>query len=203
MLDDIDLLLFASERLRQRGGDPLLRTLVATTVARVAAWDFDAAAALVAESDDTIMDPGELLRALARDKGWTADTPLDWRLGTASRAGIAHPARAALDDPPAELDRRLWSAQLSVLLPWIEARRHETVAGNLFEVKRQMRADGDGQGDPFALELGDLVRLFDRRGAHRQIRRTVGRLRDVRNELAHRRHVTRAAVLDLMAAPLP
>ncbi len=203
VLDDIDLLLFASERLRQRGGDPLLRTLVTTTVARVAAWDFDTAAALVAESDDTIMDPRELLRAVASDKGWTADTPLDWRLGTASRAGIAHPARAALDDPPAELDRRLWSAQLSVLLPWIEARRHETVAGNLFEVKRQMRADEDGQGDPFALELGDLVRLFDRRGAHRQIRRTVGRLRDVRNELAHRRHVTRAAVLDLMAAPLP
>ena len=128
---------------------------------------------------------------------------LDWRLGTASRASIAHPARAALDDPPTELDRRLWSAQLSVLLPWIEPRRHETVTGNLFEVKRQMRAAGDGLGDPFALELGDLVRLFARRGAHRQFRRTASRLRDVRNELAHRRHVTRAAVLDLMAGPLP
>ena len=198
VLDDVDLLLFASEHLRQRGGEPLVRSLIATTIARVAAWDFQTAATLVAANDSTIVEPGELLRALARNKGWTTDTPLDWCLGTASRAGVAHPARAALDNPPAELHRRLWSAQLSVLLPWIEERRHETVARNLFEVRRHMRADGDGQGDPFALELGDLFRLFVRRGADRHVRRTVERLRDVRNELAHRRHVAHSTLIDLM-----
>ncbi len=172
------------------------------SIARVAAWDFQTAATLVAENDSTIMDPVELLRALAHDRRWTTDTPLDWRLGTVSQAGVAHPARAALDNPPAELHRRLWSAQLSVLLPWIEERRHETVVGNLFEVRRQMRADGDGQGDPFSLELGDLFRLFVRRGADRNVRRTVERLRDVRNELAHRLHVPYSAVLNLIAKPL-
>ena len=70
-----------------------------------------------------------------------------------------------------------------------------------FEVRRHMRADGDGQGDPFALELGDLLRLFVQRGADRHIRRTVERLRDVRNELAHRRHVPYSAVVDLVAKP--
>ena len=189
VLDDIDLILFASERLRVREEDALVRSLLATTVARVAAWDFDTAAALVAEDNGTIMDPLEVLRATAADKCWTEDTPLDWRIGTASKAGVAHPARAALAKAHAELDRRLWSAQLSVLLPWIEVRRHSTVADNLYEVKRHMRADGDGQGDPFALELGDLARLFDRRGADRQVRKTVRRLRNVRNKLAHRRCV--------------
>ena len=164
MLDDVDLLLFATERLRAREDDPLLRSLLATTVARVAAWDFDTAAVLLDEDNSTIMNPGDLLRVIANDKGWTANTPLDWRLGTSSRTGIAHPVRAALDDPPAELDRRLWGAQLSVLLPWIEACRHETVTGNLFDVRRQMYADGDRHGDALALELGDLVRLFGRRG---------------------------------------
>ncbi len=197
-LDEVDLLLFASEHLRQRTREPLARSLLATTIARVATWDFETAAALVTKDDRTIMDPVDLLRGIARDRGWTAETPLDWHLGTASHSGVPHPSRAALDSPPTEIHRRLWSAQLSVLLPWIEARRHETVASNLFEVKRQMRMDGDGQGDPFALELGELFRLFARRGADRQVRRTFERLRDVRNQLAHRRHVTHSAVVDLI-----
>ena len=203
VLDDVDLLLFATERLRGREDNPLVRSLLATTVARVAAWDFDTAAVLLDEDNGTILDPGDLLRAVANDKGWTASTPLDWRIGTSSRTGIAHPARVALDDPPAELDRRLWSAQLSVLLPWIEARRHETVIGNLFEVRRQMHADGNHHRDALALELGDLVRLFGRRGADRQVRRTFERLRDGRNELAHRRHLSHSTILDLIAVPLP
>lgn len=199
VLDDVDLLLFSTEHLRQRSSDPLVRSLLATTIARVAAWDFETAAALVAANDSTIMDPGELLRTLAQERSWTIDTPIDWHLGTASRAGVVHPARAALDNPPAELHRRLWSAQLSVLLPWIEARRYEIVADNMFEVKRQMRFDGNGQEDPFALELGDLFRLFVRRGANRHIRKTVGNLREVRNELAHHRHVEYATVRKLIA----
>ena len=203
VLDEVDLLLFASQRLRQRRLDPLLRLLLATTIARVAAWDFDSATALVTQGDETIMEPVELLRAFAREKGWTTETPIDWHVGTASQAGIAHPARAALDDPPTELDRRLWSAQLSVLLPWVETRRHEIVATNLFEVKRQMRANGNGEEDPFGLELGELHKLFSRRGAHRRIRKTVSSLRDIRNELAHRRHVRHTKILDLMAISKP
>lgn len=198
--DDVDLLLFATEQLREREDNPLLRSLVATTIARVAAWDFDTAAALVAQDYETIMDPRDLLREMAQDKGWAVDTPLDWSLGTASRTGSAHPAHAALDDPPTELHRRLWSAQLSVLFPWIELRRHETVSANLFQVKRQMRAEGDSQGDPFALELGDLLRLFGRRGASRQVRKTVLLLREARNELAHRRHIPLPTVLSLTAS---
>ena len=202
VLDDVDLLLFATERLRGREDDPLVRSLLATTVAHVSAWDFDTAAVLLEEEHSTILDPGDLLRAIAHQKGWTANTPLDWRLGTSSRTGIAHPARAALDEPPAELDRRLWSAQLSVLLPWIESCRHETVTGNLFEVRRQMHAAGNRNGDALALELGDLVRLFGRRGANRRVRKTLKRLRDGRNELAHRRHLSHSTILDLIAAPL-
>ena len=200
-VDNVDLLLFANEKLRERTPDPLLRSLLANTVARVAAWDYDSAAILVAENDQIIMDPTEVLRAIAKDRGWDADTPLDWRLGTASRAGVAHPVRAAVEDPPVEIERRLWSAQLVVLLPWIEERRHDVVAGNLYEVKRQMRADGDGQGDPYDIEVGDLYALFARRGGHRGIRKTLQCLRDGRNVLAHRRHLSYDRVLGLIASP--
>ena len=197
-VDDVDLLLFASERLRGRADDPLVRSLLAHTVAQVAAWDFDSAATLVAENDETIMDPTEILRAIAKERGWTADTPLDWRFGTASRGGVAHPARAAIEDPPRELERRLWSAQLTVLLPWIEVRRHGLVADNLYEVRRQMSVVGNGEDDPYDLEVGDLFMLFDRRGGHRGIRRAFKSLRDGRNELAHRSRLLPERILKLI-----
>ena len=199
-VDNVDLLLFASEKLRERTQNLLLRSLLASTVARVAAWDYDTAANLVAENDETIMDPTALLRAKAEERNWTTDTPLDWRLGTASRAGVAHPVRAAVDDPPLEIERRLWSAQLAVLLPWIEERRHEVVANNLYEVKQQMRIDGDGQGDPYDIEVGDLYALFTRRGGNRGIRKAVQCLRDGRNVLAHRRRLSFDAVVKLIAS---
>lgn len=199
ILDDVDLLLFASERLRQRSGDTLLRSLLANIVARVASWDFDTAAALLAESDRTILNPIEFLRAIANDKGWTADTPRDWQLGTESRSGVAHAARAALDNPPSEVNRRLWSAQLSVLLPWIEYRRYETVANNLKQVRRRMHHAGNGRDDPFELEVGDLAIMF--RGTSHTLRKIFQRLRHVRNKLAHQEHLTPADVFTLIKTP--
>ncbi len=198
VLDDIDLLLFASEHLHQRAAKPLRRALLASAVARVASWDFDTASALLSESDGIIMAPTDLLRSIARDKDWSPETPLDWRLGTESASGIVHPVRAAVEDPPMEIHRRLWSAQVSVLLPWIEDIRHETVAGNLYQVKQQMRFLGNGQADPYELELGELHKLFSRPGADKAVRRTVRRLRDVRNQLAHRRHLSADEVLALI-----
>ena len=198
VLDDVDLLLFASERLRQRRMDSLLRSLLATVIARVAAWDFDTASALLGESDQTIMNPTELLRTIGRDKGWSTNTPLDWRLGTESSSGIAHPARAALEEPPNEINKRLWSAQLSVLLPWIETRRHELVAANLYEVKCQMAHFGKGLTDPHDLELGELSTMFSQPSADRRLRRSIRSLQDVRNRLAHRRHLSPDDVFNLL-----
>ena len=199
IVDEVDLLLFASEQLRERVEVPLLRALLANTVARVAAWDFETAAALVAESDATISAPGECLRAIACAKGWTADTPADWQLGTSNREGVPHAAWAALNDPPDELERRLWSAQLAVLLPWIEERRYELVARRGYEVKRLMRGAGYVQDDPFVLEVGDLHALFDRPGADRQVRQSVSRLRVARNRLAHRERMSWERILALVA----
>ena len=197
VVDDVDLLLFASETLRDHVDAPLLRALLANTVARVATWDFETAAALVAESVTTIAAPGECLRDMAFAKGWTEDTPVDWRYGTGNRVGVAHAAWAALGDPE-ELDRRIWSAQLAVLLPWIEERRYELVANHRFEVTRLLRDAGKAQDDPFALEVGDLHALFDRRGADRHVRRSVKRLRNARNSLAHRRLLPWDSVLEMV-----
>ena len=202
-LDDIDLLLFASDGLRGRSIPRLLRSLLATTIARVAAWDAETAARLLEEDPTTILDPVETLRRIAYEKGWTTETPLHWALGTQSRSGSVHPARAALDSPPEEIHHRLWDAQLGTLLPWIESLRQETVDNNIFEIKRLLRIARRSDADPYSLEIGELAELFGQGGADRNVRRDVKRLRDARNRLAHREHLAPETIFRLIDAQQP
>ena len=198
VLDDVDILLLADDALRRRSIAPLLRSLLSTTIARVACGDFETASRLLGEDVGTMLCPTAFLQRVAIDKSWTAETPLSWTLGTQSLSGVVHPVRAALDTPPTEIHRRVWSAQLSTLLPWIESRRYETVNNHLFEVNRQIRLSGDPEVDPYELEVGELAKLFSQRGADRRVRRTLNHLRNVRNRLAHRQHLQPDTVLRLL-----
>lgn len=183
--DELDLMLFANERLCERVDNGVLRTLLTTAVARVASWDFDSASRMLAGDRRIILDPVETLRELGCDNGWTPETPVSWEFGTASTRGIAHPARAALDDPPRDIERRTWSAQASVLLPWIETLRHQIISEHIHDVRRQMRHSRLVYEDPHDLELSDLASLFKQRGAHRVLRKRVQKLQVARNALAH------------------
>ena len=183
--DELDLMLLANERLQQRADGPVLRALLTTVVARVASWDFDSALRLLKGDKRSILAPVETLKGLAHDKGWNCEIPVSWEFGTASKTGVVHPARAALDDPPREIEKRIWSAQASVLLPWIETLRHQIIKANPSDVRRQMRQSGMGGEDPYDLELGDLASMFGMRGAHRDIRKRVRKLQAARNALAH------------------
>ncbi len=196
--DELDLVLLANEYLRQRSVSSIQRMLLATTVARVVSWDFDSAVRLLGESERSILNPTEVLCSVADEKRWTDETPVAWEFGTASQSGIVHPARAAIEDPPREIERRVWSAQASVLLPWIETLRYETVSANLFEVRRQMRHSGITEDDPYDLEIGELAKIFGLRGADRNVRKRVQQLRTVRNALAHLQPLPPETVLRLI-----
>ena len=200
-VDNVDLLLFANEKLRERTPDPLLRSLLANTVARVAAWDYDSAAILVAENDQTIMDPTEVLRAIAKEQGLGPPThrsigDLAPPPGPASPTPCGRPSRIHLWKSSAVYGALNWPCccrgSRSVATTWWRA--------TCTKSSSQMRADGDGQGDPYDIEVGELYALFARRGGHRGIRKTLQCLRDGRNVLAHRRHLSRHRVLGLIAS---
>ena len=198
--DELDLMLYAYECLRRKSMNPVLRDLLATIVARVTSWDFDSAKCLLRERNRSILAPTEVLRSVARDKGWTRETPIGWEFGTASRTEIVHPARAAVENPSREIERRVWSAQASVLLPRIETWRHETVEQNIYTVRGLMRRSGKEGIDPYDLEIGELASLFERKGAHRSVRKRVRKLRNARNALAHLRPLHADEVLRLIEA---
>ena len=105
VIDEMDLLFLAYEELGGRNVNPAMRSLLATTVARVAVWDLETAERLLDEEDDVILEPENMLRSLAYKKGWTTETPVGWEFGTESGNGSIHAALASLYNPPREVRR--------------------------------------------------------------------------------------------------
>ena len=179
VLDEMDLLFWANDHLLQKEMNYSQRILLATTVAYIASWDFDIAKRLIEEAPHVILSPCEMLRSVAKEKGWTSRTPLDWQLGTASKSRIKHAALASLDDPPRTLKRRLWSAQVAVLLPQIESQRVNIVRNNMSKFQRALQYK-----DPLDVELSELERSVWSL-THCKVHNNVKYLRDARNDLAH------------------
>ena len=184
VVDEMDLLFLAYERLGERTANPTLRSLLASTVARVAAWDLETAERLLEEETDRILEPFDTLRSIARERGWGTDTPVRWEFGTDSGDGTLHAALASLHDPPRELWRRLWSAQASVFMPLIEEQRHEIVMDNCHQLNARLRIQGEII-DPLDIQMGDLKGLVNHPSFNRIVRNRVDRLHRWRNKLAH------------------
>ena len=111
VIDETDLFLAAHERLHSRDAGPVMRSLLATTVARVASWDPDTAERLLDEGCEAILDPLSLLQSVAREKGWTSDTNACWELGTRHGAAFGFRSRRstgrAANEPVAKRTRSL------------------------------------------------------------------------------------------------
>lgn len=197
VVDEMDLLFFAHNRLPERRMELSQRLLLATTVAHVACWDIDTADRMLNEAPHVILEPYEMLRSLAKEKHWTSETPSNWQLGTASGSGVAHAALAVLTDPPREIRRRLWSAQASVLLPRIESHRHVFVERNWNTIERLSYRAGNGVKDPYDAELGELLFLFQHGSRDRATHRFLSGLRDARNALAHLEPLPPGTALEL------
>ena len=199
VVDEIDILSFANDQLRRKGRGGALARLLAAVVSNVAIWDFETAERLLAEKDEVILDPTDMLRSWARELGWDATTETCWHYGTSSHSGHVHAARAAMESPAKEIERRLWVAHASVLLPEIESRRIQLIRSRLFEVRRWLRQRQDAR-DPFDLEIGDLHIVYQERHVRRDIRESVARLRNARNSLAHFRPLSPHAALGIVRA---
>ena len=124
VLDTADLYQFATYRLLDRISNPIRRSLLASCVSRTSSWCFDTASRLLDADEQVMLAPYGLLREMAYERGWSLGMHADWFSGTLSgNRGIVHAALESLQDPPEEIYRRLWSAQVSVLFPLVEYER--------------------------------------------------------------------------------
>ena len=147
---------------------------------------------LLDEKPHVILSPCEMLRSVAKEKGWTLHTPVDWKRGTASKSGIEHAALAALEDPPRIIQSRLWRAQAAVLLPQIESQRVKIVRNNMSKFQGALQYK-----DPLDVELSELERSVWSR-TYCKVHNNVKYLRDARNDLAHLRPLEPRKALKLM-----
>ena len=198
VIDEIDLLTFASDRLLQRGIQQSLVRLLATMVSSVSIWDFDLAERLSNQSVEDILRPRELLRAVAEERGWNDSTPICWSGGTSSRAGVVHASRLAVEKSSKELDRRIWRAQSSVLLPTIDSMCNE-ISGTYFHDIRDWLEQIQDKRDPFDLEVGDLCDALHSFRVGRDTRVRIRSLRGARNDLAHIRPLSTTLALRIIS----
>jgi hypothetical protein len=94
----------------------------------------------------------------------------------------------------AELDRRRWRAQATVLLPWIEEQRLKLVR----DISRFLPADPDDP--PEIREIGVIWFGLRRSNAPAAQKRRADLLRDARNALAHRNMLSAGQIRTLGAA---
>jgi len=187
-----DMILYVAEGLRRAGLPPLHGALAGAVIRRVAAWDPLAADMLIADPPATLADPIAPMHQLAKDRGWTAATPVTWAAGTVQElAGVpvVHSALVAARADLGELNRRQWSAQVEVLFPLLEQRRQQLIGILEPDLIIPFTTRFGTIHDRADLELGHLEAqvVFHRIPSPPGLAHQLQVLREIRNTLSHLR----------------
>jgi hypothetical protein len=191
-------MLYVAQLLRGRPMLGLRRELVIAVIAALALWDPTVSDAMIDLPLERIFDPVEPLAVVAHSRGWTSlpdDTAACRHEGMVQRFAdkdqIHSAVLAASGDVHSldELRRRVWSAQVGVLLPFVEGRRRELLEGLDGQLVGPFRFD-DGVviQDARDLEIGQIEYQLAKRG--RRVPQTIRLLKQIRNRLAHLEVVT-------------
>ena len=178
----------------QRGGTSstgLRRRLEDALCASLAAGDPLLADALLQLTVEQLIDPGSHLQQFADGRDWTlsgtenpeSQRDAKWAEGKCVKLGgvdVDHSAWLQVLGNSAEIEHRVWSAQLRVIFPAIEKWRVEFLQRHLSRFPKS--------ADPFDMEVGPLIHYM--RDHNIQIGdrgdwRCLRLVRDVRNQLAH------------------
>lgn len=182
-----DAFILASSIVRGNQSTPRRRAFVSASVARLAQWDLDMAAAMCGLDDSEIADPKLFLQGWAKKLGWSDLTDPAWEHGTLHTVDgqqTLHSAYLSVRDPEA-LDKRMWSAHAGLFLPWIEERRIKLLPRLNGHIQFPLQTDA-GQVDRVQdLSIGQIAWAIRDSRVDPQTKRTIGRLREARNRLAH------------------
>jgi len=194
-VDRLDMLLFTSSIFQEKRMPDLQKRVAISIIANIALWDPAVGERLVHEDLEKILSPVPILQEVARERGWyPEDTNSDswsWHRGMKDRIDgeeKIHSAVLAFNDVDSEIERRIWSAEIGVVLPFIEERRQEILGrlAGLLKVPFKTRF-GEVISDLRDLEIGHIESQVIHNGVavNPKIRRLIHRLREIRNCLSH------------------
>ena len=162
-IDSLDMTIYAAERIAAGGLLPALRRLAISLAASIAVFDPLIVERLAQEPVASLLDPRPVLAEIARERGWTAAdvAAADWSRGMSDyHDGRAqrHSALLALADDTNELNSRIWRAEVTAVLPYLEEQRRELLSrySGLLSLPFTTRF-GEVITDPFDLELAHLA----------------------------------------------
>ena len=116
-VDTLDLFVLALWNAPGRAECREHRALLAHTVAQVAQWDYSLAEQLLALPIAELLSPEEVLRRYGEHRGWTAETPECWEMGTIdgpAERPIVHSALLSVSGRTRQVAQRIWAAQAAV-----------------------------------------------------------------------------------------
>ena len=192
-VDRLDLLFYTTHLLPMRPFTKIQRQVALHAIAHLALWDPAVADCLVDEPLETMLNPMVPLCRLADTRDWcqlNSRAPA-WHCGVidslAGEGEQVHSAWLVLRGNRREIERRLWSAQVAVLFPYLEEQRRLL----LNELKRYLQVPFKTRfgvvEDVHDLELGHIEAQISERNLPLTLhkREHLARLRLIRNKLAH------------------
>ncbi len=194
VVDRLDMLLFTSSLFQGKRLPDLQKRVAISVLTNLALWDFDVSKRLADEKVENILSPVPILQEIAKERSWCTDDSCveRWCKGMTDiieGKEKKHSAALAVNGSgKVELERRIWSAEVGEILPFIEELRRE-ILEHLAGVLRL----------PFTTRFGEVIKdLHDLEIGHidyqisnnstffdPKMRKLVRRLRDIRNALSH------------------
>lgn len=167
-----------------------VKRLRTAMTAHIAVWDGELAADLLTEVHLPAARQ-DILVAAAKRRGWKRGMPASWQIGAQmliDQRPVVHSAWLAESQRWDDIDRRIWSAQASVLLPVLDDMRMKIIRLHQRSLPTGLR-DSTGQVMPIEdYELGFLRYLMLNRGWKPQTSHyasVIQRAWGLRNQLAH------------------
>ncbi len=200
-----DIFLYTSIAFRNSALPDLVKGTAISICSKLALWD-PAVVDLLSQQDDTekIFSPNDILKEISLSRNWYGDSQEGvkpcWHNGSLDFVdGYAqvHSALLACLPDDRRVMNRLWSAQVGVILPFVEERRIELVEALAPFLKVPFTTRfGETIKDVRDLEIGhiELQLANSDEGFDWDLLRFVGKLREMRNALAHGEPVELAAL---------
>lgn len=190
--NSLDMLMYASHLTRYSGFSGIKAKLVPVIISNLALWDANLAESLSRQSFETLLSPSEFLEKVAIKRGWLSDirNPL-WEAGMKDifeGEESCHSCVLINETGRADLQRRLWSAEVAVLYPYIEEQRQIILNHlNKFLSVPYITRFGEVINDIKDLEIGHIEAVLSNSNSFsdRRMLNRISDLRKMRNDLAH------------------
>lgn len=191
VMRELDTHFFISERLLETAYSILEERIIRAIIVNLALWDLDLAQRLIALPMATLLRPQEALTAFAVERDWEPEMHQPaWHLGSKMQiAGVVRVHSAVLTGKAGqqEIMRRIWRAQASVLLPFIEEQRQSIIDALHQHLTVPFETEyGQVINNLYDLEIGHIyAQIRNNYRLPQDLREKVDLLRDMRNSLSH------------------